>query len=83
VLERVNEIIYQDIPPKMFVTCLYALLDPESGQLLWLMQDMICYHHHQMGGVTELSYWYALGLMPGMSMKKRDHFTQVRASCLQ
>src|SRR6266480_5988616 len=32
VLERVNEIIYQDIPPKMFVTCLYALLDPETGQ---------------------------------------------------
>src|SRR5437667_8436164 len=35
VLERVNEIIYQDIAPKMFVTCLYALLDPETGQLLY------------------------------------------------
>jgi hypothetical protein len=33
VLERVNEILQPDIPPKMFVTCLYALLDPSSGLL--------------------------------------------------
>src|SRR5260370_5056085 len=30
-LERVNTFIQTDIPPKMFVTCLYALLDPSSA----------------------------------------------------
>src|ERR671913_1129197 len=33
VLRRVNEVIVQDIPPNMFVTCLYAILDPETGLL--------------------------------------------------
>jgi serine phosphatase RsbU (regulator of sigma subunit) len=35
VLERVNDALYPDIPPKMFVTCLYAVLDPVSGQLCY------------------------------------------------
>src|SRR5207245_7880602 len=35
VLEGVNEIIYHDIPPKMFITCLYPLLVPEAGDLLY------------------------------------------------
>src|SRR5205823_9436971 len=28
VLEQTNDLLYQDIPPNMFVTCLYAILDP-------------------------------------------------------
>src|SRR5215471_10629184 len=73
VLERVNDIIYQDIPPKMFVTCLYALLDPESGELLFANagQDLP-YHRHQMGGVTELrATGMPLGLMPGMQYEEK------------
>src|ERR1700738_764232 len=31
VLEQTNDLLYQDIPPNMFVTCLYAILDPASG----------------------------------------------------
>ena len=31
VLERVNEHLCPDMPEKMFVTCLYGVLDPESG----------------------------------------------------
>ena len=74
VLERVNEIIYQDIPPKMFVTCLYALLDPESGQLLYANAGHdLPYHHHQMGGVTELrATGMPLGLMPGMQYEEKE-----------
>ena len=30
VLERANERLYPDIPPHIFVTCLYAVLDPIS-----------------------------------------------------
>src|SRR6266480_852290 len=74
VLERVNEIIYQDIPPKMFVTCLYALLDPESGQLLYANAGHdLPYHRHQMGEVTELrATGMPLGLMPGMNYEEQE-----------
>ena len=33
VLERVNEILCPEIPPNMFVTCFYVLLDPATGEL--------------------------------------------------
>ena len=33
VLERVNEALSVRIPPNMFVTCFYALLDPGTGRL--------------------------------------------------
>jgi hypothetical protein len=33
VLERANDRLYPDIPAQMFVTCLYAVLDPASGRL--------------------------------------------------
>jgi predicted ester cyclase len=34
VLEEANEVLYAYIPPTMFITCLYAILDPESGGLV-------------------------------------------------
>ena len=33
VLERVNDLLCPDIPERMFVTCLYAVLDPATGPL--------------------------------------------------
>src|SRR5919198_5748639 len=33
VLARVNDLLCPDTPPNMFVTCLYAVLDPTSGRL--------------------------------------------------
>jgi serine phosphatase RsbU (regulator of sigma subunit) len=30
-LGRVNDPLVTDIPPNMFVTCFYAILDPRSG----------------------------------------------------
>ena len=35
VLERVNETLVARIPPNMFVTCFYAILDPKSGRLVY------------------------------------------------
>ena len=32
VLERVNEHLCPDMPAKMFVTCLYGVLDPTTGR---------------------------------------------------
>src|SRR5215211_9546687 len=33
VLEQVNDLLVSDIPPNMFVTCFYAILDPKSATL--------------------------------------------------
>jgi len=42
-----NDLLHPDIPPKMFVTRLYAI-DPVSGQLLRTpTRDMICYLRRQ------------------------------------
>jgi len=35
VLRRVNDPLATDIPPNMFVTCFYAILEPESGSLTY------------------------------------------------
>src|SRR5215203_1213439 len=35
VLRRVNDPLVADIPPNMFVTCFYTILDPESGSLTY------------------------------------------------
>src|SRR3712207_383749 len=35
ILERVNETLLARIPSNMFVTCFYAILDPESGSLTY------------------------------------------------
>jgi len=32
-LERINEALFPYIPPNTFVTCFYAILDPERGSL--------------------------------------------------
>ena len=31
VLARVNDLLHPDMPPRMFVTCLYGILDPRTG----------------------------------------------------
>jgi serine phosphatase RsbU (regulator of sigma subunit) len=35
VLERVNDLLVPDIPASMFVTCLYAVVDPGSGEIVF------------------------------------------------
>src|ERR671917_1685748 len=35
VLERINEAVLTRIPPNMFVTCFYAILEPENGRLTY------------------------------------------------
>src|SRR5919201_6646106 len=33
VLQRVNQLLLDEMPPNMFMTCLYAVLDPTTGRL--------------------------------------------------
>jgi hypothetical protein len=48
VLARVNDALVTDIPPNMFVTCLYAILDPKSGSLRYANagHDLSYLRHH-------------------------------------
>ncbi len=73
VLERVNNILCSEIPPKMFVTCLYAILDPASGQLLYANAGHDLPYWRHSSGVSELrATGMPLGLMPEMSYEEKQ-----------
>jgi serine phosphatase RsbU (regulator of sigma subunit) len=73
VLARVNEAVLARIPPNMFVTCFYAILDPESGRLSYANAGHnlpCCRHEH---AVVELkARGMPLGLMPGMRYEEKE-----------
>jgi serine phosphatase RsbU (regulator of sigma subunit) len=76
VLRRVNDVLYPDIPPNMFVTCLYAILDPRSGRLRYANagHDLPYLRHKgRPGGASELrATGMPLGLMPGMGYEEKE-----------
>ena len=68
VLQRVNEMLYADIPPRMFVTCLYAVLDPKTGTMTYANAGHDLPYRRTTEGVDELrATGMPLGLMPGMT----------------
>src|SRR3712207_3526104 len=74
VLSRVNEAFLARSPPNMFVTCLYAILDPESGRLLYANAGHdLPYLRRHTGEAEELrARGMPLGLMPGMSYEEKE-----------
>jgi serine phosphatase RsbU (regulator of sigma subunit) len=75
VLARVNEALVADIPPNMFVTCLYAILDPDKGRLRYANagHDLPYLRRHYGEGVHELrATGMPLGLMPGMGYEEKE-----------
>lgn len=73
VLERVNELLEPDIPRNMFVTCLYALLDPASGTLRFANAGHSLPFLRRDGRVMELrARGMPLGLMPGMAYEEKE-----------
>jgi predicted ester cyclase len=75
VLARVNEALVAEIPPNMFVTCLYAILDPKSGSLRYANagHDLPYLRHHGGGDVEELrARGLPLGLMPNMPYEEKE-----------
>ena len=73
VLRRANDVLCPDIPPKMFVTCLYAVLDPKEGLLQYANagQDLPCLRSAD--GLSELrATGMPLGLMPGMDYEQKE-----------
>jgi len=73
VLERANELLCPDIPEKMFVTCLYLLLDPASGHMLYANAGHNLPSLRTADGVLELrATGMPLGLLPGMSYEEKE-----------
>jgi serine phosphatase RsbU (regulator of sigma subunit) len=72
-LRRVNDPLATDIPPNMFVTCFYAILDPKSGSLTYANAGHDLPYLHRNGGVEELrATGMPLGLMPGMGYEEKQ-----------
>ncbi len=76
VLRRVNDVLVQDIPPNMFVTCLYAILDQESGRLVYANAGHDLPYRRRAGrseGAEELrATGMPLGLLPGMGYEEKE-----------
>jgi serine phosphatase RsbU (regulator of sigma subunit)/predicted ester cyclase len=73
VLVRVNETLLSRIPPNMFVTCFYAILEPESGSLTYANAGHDLPYLHRNGEAEELrARGMPLGLMPGMGYEEKE-----------
>ena len=73
VLSRVNETLFTRIPPNMFVTCFYAILDPESASLSYANAGHDPPYLQRRGEAEELrARGMPLGLMPGMDYKEKE-----------
>jgi serine phosphatase RsbU (regulator of sigma subunit)/predicted ester cyclase len=73
VLGRVNDALFIDIPANMFVTCFYAILDPESGHLVYANAGHDLPYLYRNGDAEELrARGMPLGLMPGMSYEEKE-----------
>jgi serine phosphatase RsbU (regulator of sigma subunit) len=73
VLARVNETLVARIPPNMFVTCFYAILDPKSGSLRYANAGHDLPYLHRNGAAEELRVGgMPIGLMPGMGYEEKE-----------
>jgi serine phosphatase RsbU (regulator of sigma subunit) len=73
VLERANNLLLQDIPPQMFVTCLYGVLDPATGTLRYANAGHNPPYVHTRDGVVELrATGMPLGAMPDMTYEEKE-----------
>ena len=72
-LALANEALFARIPPNMFVTCFYAILDPKSGSLTYANAGHDLPYLYRNGGAEELrARGMPLGMMPGMSYEEGE-----------
>ncbi len=68
ILAEANDVLEGEIPPAMFVTCLFATLEPATGALTFANAGHNLPYVHTSNGVVELrATGMPLGLMPGMT----------------
>ncbi|MGH8946160.1 MAG: PP2C family protein-serine/threonine phosphatase, partial [Acidimicrobiia bacterium] len=74
VLAEVNESLVPEIPPAMFVTCLYAVFDTVSGEVVFANAGHNLPYVRTKSGVIELrATGMPLGLMPGMDYEETTY----------
>ena len=67
VLAQVNDLLHGDIPSRMFVTCLFGILDPASGHLRFANAGHnLPFVRTDDGAIELLARGMPLGLLPGM-----------------
>lgn len=73
VLARVNNLLAAEIPQGMFVTCFYALLDPQSGHLRYANAGHEAPYLQQAGKASELmATGMPLGMLPGSRYDEQE-----------
>ncbi len=73
VLARANDLIVPDIPPKMFITCFYAILDPRTGVLQYANAGHDVPYVRRGDTFIELrARGMPLGLLPGMPYEVQE-----------
>jgi predicted ester cyclase len=73
VLSRVNDSLVTDIPPNMFVTCFYCILDPENGSLRYANAGHDLPYLHRNGDAEELrATGMPLGLIASMDYEEKE-----------
>jgi serine phosphatase RsbU (regulator of sigma subunit)/predicted ester cyclase len=83
VLFRVNETLLARIPPNMFVTCFYAILDPKRGSLSYANAGHDLPYLHRSDAAEELrARGMPLGLMPGMGYEEKETILEAGESTL-
>src|ERR671917_233213 len=84
VLERVNETLFARIPPNMFVTCFYCILDPKSASVSYANAGHdLPYLRRRSGEAEELrARGMPLGLMPGMEYEEKETILEAGEAAL-
>lgn len=74
VLADVNDNLVPEIPPAMFVTCLYAIIDTSEGEVVFANAGHNLPYVRTADGVLELrATGMPLGLMSGMNYEERTY----------
>jgi serine phosphatase RsbU (regulator of sigma subunit) len=72
-LKRANDALVADIPPNMFITCFYGVLDPKSGSLSYANAGHDLPYLRHDGVAEELrARGMPLGLLPGMGYEQKE-----------
>jgi serine phosphatase RsbU (regulator of sigma subunit) len=83
VLRMTNDPLVTDIPPNMFVTCFYAILDPKSGSLSYANAGHDLPYLHRNSAAEELrATGMPLGLMPGMGYEEKEAILEAGEAAL-
>ena len=72
ILQRVNNLLVEQLEPLMFVTCCFCILDPVHGSLVYANAGHLPPYRQTTQGAVELrATGLPLGLMPGISYDEK------------